>query len=91
MLEEYENINNIALIREILLSRKGPKCERCDRVFAYTRYLELNHNTARWDGGLNHICNRILLCGPCSRAKSNRFTLSRLRGENKKQGYVYTG
>ena len=32
--------------------------------------------------------NRILLCGPCNKLKSNRFTLSGLRRENKKLGYL---
>ena len=31
-----------------------------------------NH-TPRSDGGLNHISNRILLCSPCNRAKSNTY------------------
>ncbi len=38
--------------------------------------------------GLNHVTNRILLCGPCNRLKSNTFTLSGLRRENKKRGYM---
>jgi len=52
------------------------------------RYLELDHNTPRSDGGLNHISNRILLCGPCNRLKSNTFTLSGLGRENKKRGFM---
>ena len=42
----------------------------------------------RSDGGLNHITNRILLCGPCNRLKSNQFTLSGLRRQNGKLGYM---
>lgn len=77
-----------AKIYEILLSQKGPKCEGCDRVFDDPRYLQLDHNTPRSDGGINHISNRILLCGPCNQLKSNIYTLSGLRRENKKRGYM---
>ena len=73
---------------DFLLTQHGPKCQGCDRAFDDPRYLELDHNTPRSDGGLNHISNRILLCGPCNRLKSNTFTLSGLRRENKKRGYL---
>lgn len=72
----------------VLLSREGPKCQGCDRRFDDPRYLELDHNQPRADGGLNHISNRILLCGPCNKLKSNIYTLSGLRRENKKRGYM---
>ena len=71
-----------------LLEQNGPKCEGCDRTFDDPRYLELDHNTPRSDGGLNHVSNRILLCGPCNRLKSNQYTLSGLRRQNKKHGYM---
>ena len=73
---------------ELLLKQKGPKCQGCDRVFDDPRYLQLDHNTPRSDGGLNHISNRVLLCGPCNNLKSNKFTLSGLRSENKKRGHM---
>lgn len=75
---------------EHLLDQHGVRCQGCDRVFDDPRYLELDHNTPRSDGGLNHISNRVLLCGPCNRLKSNTFTLSGLRKENQKRGYMYT-
>ena len=71
-----------------LLRQYGQKCQGCDRVFDDPRYLELDHNTPRSDGGLNHITNRILLCGPCNRLKSNQYTLSGLRRQNQKLGYM---
>ncbi len=71
-----------------LLEQKGCKCQGCNRLFDDPRYLELDHNTPRSDGGINHISNRILLCSPCNKLKSNRFTLSGLRHENKKCGYM---
>jgi len=73
---------------EILLSRQGIKCQGCDRVFDDPRYLQLDHNMPRTDGGVNHISKRILLCGPCNQLKSNIYTLSGLRRENKKRGYM---
>ena len=73
---------------EHLLEQHGPACQGCDRVFDDPRYLELDHNTPRSDGGLNHISNRILLCSPCNRAKSNQYTLSGLRRVNKKKGWM---
>lgn len=73
---------------DVLLSKQGPKCQGCDRVFDDPRYLELDHNTPRSDGGLNHISNRVLLCGPCNKLKSNIYTLSGLRRENVRRGYM---
>lgn len=73
---------------DFLLTQHGMKCQGCDRVFDDPRYLELDHNTPRSDGGLNHISNRILLCSPCNRAKSNTYTLSGLRRLNRQQGWM---
>lgn len=75
---------------EHLLDQHGCRCQGCDRVFDDQRYLELDHNTPRADGGLNHITNRVLLCGPCNKLKSNTYTLSGLRRQNKKLGYMYS-
>ena len=71
-----------------LLAQRGRKCQGCDRTFDDARYLELDHNTPRKDGGLNHITNRVLLCGPCNRLKAHRYTLSGLREQNRKLGYM---
>ena len=71
-----------------LLSQHGVKCQGCDRMFDDPRYLDLDHNTPRSDGGINHISNRILLCGPCNRLKSNTLTLTGLQRKNKKLGYM---
>ena len=77
-----------ARMYESLLASEGVKCHGCDRTFDDPRYLELDHNTPRAGGGINHISNRILLCGPCNRLKSNIYTLSGLRRENRKLGYM---
>ena len=73
---------------DILIEENGLICEGCDREFDAPRYLELDHNTPRSDGGVNHISNRLLLCGPCNRIKSNKLTLSGLRAENKRRGWM---
>ncbi len=73
---------------DYLLAQQSSRCQGCDRAFDDPRYLELDHNTPRSDGGLNHITNRILLCGPCNKLKSNQYTLSGLRRLNRKLGYV---
>ena len=76
---------------EHLLAQHGQRCQGCDRVFDDPRYLELDHNTPRSDGGMNHITNRILLCSPCNRAKSNQYTLSGLRRLNQRNGWMGIG
>ena len=80
-----------AQMYEHLLEQDGPRCQGCERSFDDPRYLELDHNIPRSDGGINHVTNRILLCGPCNKLKSNIYTLSGLRRENKKRGYMTQG
>lgn len=50
--------------------------------------LELDHNVPRSDGGITHISNRLLLCSPCNRAKSNTLTLTGLRQLNQRKGWM---
>ena len=76
---------------EHLLEQHGSRCQGCFRDFDDPRYLQLDHNVPRSDGGLNHISNRVLLCGPCNRLKSNIYTLSGLRRQNKQLGYMSKG
>ena len=71
---------------EHLVEEWGLVCRGCNRLFDDPLYLQLDHNTPRSDGGLNHISNRMLLCGPCNQIKSNTLTLSGLRRENRKRG-----
>ncbi len=69
-----------------LITQNGQRCQGCDRTFDDPLYLELDHNTPRSQGGWNHIMNRVLLCGPCNRIKSNVYTLEGLRRENRRRG-----
>ena len=71
-----------------LIEAHGAQCQGCDRMFDDRRYLDLDHKTPRSEGGLNHISNRTLLCGPCNRLKSNTLTLTGLRRKNKQEGYM---
>ncbi|WP_419944719.1 DNA methyltransferase [Candidatus Poriferisodalis sp.] len=77
-----------AQMYEHLVAQHGRVCQGCDRIFDDERYLQLDHNTPRADGGINHISNRVLLCGPCNQLKSNIYTLSGLRRQNRKLGYM---
>ena len=77
-----------AQMMRILIDNEGLICQGCYRTFDDPRYLELDHSRPRSDGGGNHIDNRILLCGPCNRQKSNTLTLSGLRVYNKKHGHM---
>ena len=77
-----------AQMKEFLLEQEGPACQGCGREFDDKRYLQLDHNTPRSSGGMNHISNRILLCGPCNIAKSDDKTLVGLRKYNKRNGFM---
>ena len=59
-------------------------CAGCGRDME-REYMELDHIMPKKDGGENYITNRILLCPPCNRWKSNRYTLSGLHLENKRR------
>ena len=75
-------------MKAMLIDEGGIVCQGCDREFDDERYLELDHNTPRSSGGINHISNRLLLCGPCNRVKSNTLTLEGLRQRNKQEGWM---
>ena len=75
-------------MKEFLIEQQGMKCQGCYWKVHDERHLQLDHNQPRSDGGANDIYNRVLLCGPCNMLKSNTYTLSGLRTENKKRGYM---
>ena len=67
---------------EILIRDYGPVCQGCLREFDDRLYFELDHNHPKSLGGPNLLENRILLCSPCNRIKSDSNTLVGLRKEN---------
>ena len=71
----------------MLVEQHGSYCQGCGFEL-HERYLELDHREPRSDGGSNLLRNRILLCGPCNKMKRNFYTISWLRKENKKMGYM---
>ena len=75
-------------MKEFLIEQHGRKCQGCYWKAHDGRHLQLDHNTPRSDGGANDIYNRVLLCGPCNMLKSNTYTLSGLRNENRKRGHM---
>ena len=77
-----------AQMKTVLVQNNGMACGGCDRRFDDERYLQLDHNTPRSSGGLHHISNRMLLCGPRNLAKSNTLTLQGLRNLNKKNNWM---
>ena len=82
---------NNAQMKAQLIERNGVVCAGCDRLFDDERYLQLDHNAPRSQGGLHHISNRLLLCGPCNLAKSNTLTLEGLRRHNRANGWMAKG
>ena len=71
-----------------LVERDGMQCQGCGRRFDSPRYLELDRKMPRSEGGSNDIENRVLLCGPCNRTKSNTLTLAGLCKRNRKDGFL---
>ena len=77
--------NSIATYN-VFKERSGEASAAQITAFDDPLYLKLDHNISRSDGGFNHISDHHLLCGPCSRIKSNRLPLSGLRAENQRRG-----
>ena len=76
-----------AEMKQALLQQNGAICEGCHRQFDDERYLELDHKNPRSNGGANSLYNRILLCSPCNKMKSNKITLVELIRLNKKNRF----
>ena len=66
---------------------RGVICGGCGIVLA-ARYMELDHIRPRAEGGPNDITNRLLLCGPCNNLKREDLTLSGLRKECHRRGWM---
>ena len=75
-------------MKEFLIKTFGLQCWGCNFKIDDERYFQLDHVEPKADGGSNHLDNRALLCQPCNQVKSNRITISQLRRENIKSGYL---
>ena len=73
--------------KQRLVEQQGSICQGCG-IALHERYMELDHQLPRADGGSNLLSNRILLCSPCNKLKRHLYTISWLRNENKKLGYM---
>lgn len=72
--------------KEFLLARDGPVCQGRYRPRpVHPDKLELDHIKPKSKGGSDDISNRILLCGPCNRKKSDKLTLEELRALNARE------
>gem|GEM_PF-1421630 len=78
-------------MHQILVDQFGLKCWECNFVPSDKRYLHFDHIVPKSDGGTNDIDNRALLCQPCNSKKSNTMSLTLLRRQNKKEGYIQQG
>ena len=85
--EPWERISHRGM-RNILAAAQanmfGVICAGCGRDLE-REFMQLDHIQPKAEGGVDHILNRILLCGPCNRRKRNYLTLAGLRRENKKK------
>ena len=86
-----EPLQSHAEMHQCLVDRFGLKCWGCNFVPPDKRYLHLDHIVPKSDGGTNDIDNRALLCQPCNSKKSNTMSLTSLRRENRKEGYIQPG
>ena len=77
----------VARLEEAQAGNGGVICGGCGIVLA-ARYMELDHVQPRADGGPNDIMNRLLLCGPCNNLKRENLTLSGLRKECHRRGWM---
>ncbi len=80
-----------AEMHQFLVHQFGLKCWGCSFEPPDKRYLHLDHIVPKSDGGTNDIDNRALLCQPCNSKKSNTMSLTSLRRQNKKEGYIQQG
>ena len=50
--------------------------------------MELDHIQPKAEGGDNFITNRVLICSPCNRHKSDTLTVRGLVRDNKSTGWI---
>lgn len=77
-------------IREHLIIDTEMRCQGCGWVPPYSDYLQVDHKKPRSLDGTDDMDNFTLLCDPCNRLKSNKFTLSELRQQRLFDGRMDT-
>ncbi len=75
-------------MHDLLVQKWELYCWGCDFVAPDPPHLVLDHILPKKDGGSNDLDNRALLCEPYNGAKSNKLTLSALRRQNRRDGYL---
>ena len=88
----WQKLTN-AEIRAVLEKAQGQFgglviCGGCGRELE-SPFMEIDHINPRSQGGANDIKNRILLCGPCNRRKSDGYTLIGLTRANNREGWTH--
>ena len=69
-----------------LIIEDGQRCQGCGWEPPYSDYLQVDHKKPRSLGGADDMANRMLLCEPCNRLKSNKLTLTALREARVNEG-----
>ena len=90
--EAWQKLTN-AEIRAALEQAQGQYgnlviCGGCGRELE-PPFMEIDHINPRSQGGANDITNRILLCSPCNRRKSDGYTLVGLTRANNREGWTH--
>ncbi len=90
-IEPWQKLTN-AEIRAVLEQAQGQYgnlviCGGCGRELE-PPFMEIDHINPRSQGGANDITNRILLCSPCNRRKSDGYTLVGLTRSNNREGWT---
>ena len=88
--EDWQKLSRAEMFNALSIAQSNNGlviCAGCGRELEEP-FMELDHIVPRSDRGTNDISNRILLCRPCNGRKSNALTLSGLRGENKRYGWM---
>ena len=75
------------LQKEKLLLDLGAYCQGCGHDYGFdTRVLEVDHIKPKSAGGTDAYDNLTLLCPPCNRIKSDRYTIHQLQEINAASG-----
>ena len=81
----------VAILKEAQADTDDEKlvvCAGCGRKLE-PEFMELDHIMPKSElHSTNDLSNRIMLCRPCNGRKSNKLSMSGLRNENKKDGWV---